>query len=94
MTDHEPLVTVDRSGEVWLITLNRPRKLNALSTELLAHLADALAEAETDPAVRCVILTGAGRAFSAGADVNEFVSGGIAAYLDTGRLQSPASASR
>jgi enoyl-CoA hydratase/carnithine racemase len=88
MTSANDFITVDRSaGAVWLVTLNRPQKLNALSKQLLGQLASVLAEAEADPSLRCVILTGAGRAFSAGADVNEFISGGIAAYLDTDRLR-------
>ncbi len=57
----------------WII-LNRPRKLNALSPQLLKELADALDELEDDPDVRVVILKGEGRAFSAGADVTAFVA--------------------
>jgi enoyl-CoA hydratase/carnithine racemase len=64
---------VDRPTEgVAVATLNRPDKLNALSVALLQELDDALATLEGDPAVRCVVLTGAGeRAFSAGADIHE-----------------------
>ncbi len=51
------------------ITLNRPEKLNALSLALLAELNEALWEADNDTAVHCVILRGAGRAFSAGYDL-------------------------
>ncbi len=51
------------------ITLNRPDKLNALSLELQAELADALWEADNDRSVHCVIIRGAGRAFSAGYDL-------------------------
>lgn len=52
-----------------LITLNRPEALNALNAELTIALTDALADAATDPGVRCVALTGAGRAFCAGGDI-------------------------
>ena len=52
------------------ITLNRPDKLNALTLELQAELAEALWEADNDRAVHCVILRGAGRAFSAGYDLS------------------------
>jgi len=56
----------------WII-LNRPKKLNALSPKLLKELASALDELEEDDRVRAVILTGKGRAFSAGADVTAFM---------------------
>src|SRR6185369_11612203 len=51
------------------ITLNRPDKLNAFNAELHAGLAAAMARAETEPAVRCLLVTGAGRGFCAGADL-------------------------
>src|SRR3972149_10211382 len=53
-----------------LITLNRPRALNAMNEELMNELDDALAEAETDPEIRAVIITGAGGVFSAGEDIS------------------------
>lgn len=56
-----------RSGV--LITLNRPERMNALSSELRAELHEAFDEAVEDPDVRAIVLTGAGRAFSAGADL-------------------------
>lgn len=52
-----------------LITLNRPEQLNAISDELHHELHAALKEAEQDPEVRAIVLTGAGRAFSAGFDL-------------------------
>jgi 2-(1,2-epoxy-1,2-dihydrophenyl)acetyl-CoA isomerase len=52
------------------ITLNRPDKLNAFTDEMLAALGEALKAAERDPATRCVVLTGAGRGFSAGQDLS------------------------
>lgn len=54
-----------------IITLNRPDKLNALSVDLLTELGQAMAELTADPAVRGLILTGAGKAFAAGADIAE-----------------------
>jgi enoyl-CoA hydratase len=60
------------NNHVALLTLNRPDKLNALSNELLAAIMDALDAVELDPAVRAVVITGAGRAFSAGADIAAF----------------------
>ncbi|MBW1802604.1 MAG: enoyl-CoA hydratase/isomerase family protein [Deltaproteobacteria bacterium] len=55
--------------EIGYLTLNRPKKLNALSPELMEEFRAALDRIETDPKVRVVILTGAGRAFSAGFDI-------------------------
>jgi len=61
-------------GAVAILTLNRPAKLNALSNELLAAIMGKLDNIELEPAVRVVVITGAGRAFSAGADIAEFQS--------------------
>ncbi|MGJ5206713.1 crotonase/enoyl-CoA hydratase family protein [Bradyrhizobium sp. HKCCYLR20261] len=73
------------SDRIALLTLNRPDRLNALDYALIDALMAALDRIETDPAVRAVILTGAGdRAFSAGADIDEFsksVADGRAAAL-------------
>lgn len=62
-------VLYEQDGPVATITLNRPEVLNAISPELEAELHRALDEADADPSVRAVILTGAGRAFSAGYDM-------------------------
>jgi enoyl-CoA hydratase len=60
----------ERTAGIVTLTLHRPEKLNALSWELLHALEDAVRACAADPAVRCVLLTGAGeRAFSAGADL-------------------------
>lgn len=64
----EPLL-VESRGAVRVLTLNRPDRLNALNDAMFAALHDALATAEADPACRAVLLTGAGRAFCAGADL-------------------------
>lgn len=56
--------------DIAVITLNRPEALNALSVELEGEMHAALDEADADPAVRAVVLTGAGRAFSAGYDMS------------------------
>ncbi|HEY8766205.1 MAG TPA: enoyl-CoA hydratase/isomerase family protein, partial [Dehalococcoidia bacterium] len=58
-----------RPSGVALITLNRPDSLNAMGGELMPLLAQHLRECVSDPEVRCVVLTGAGRAFCAGGDV-------------------------
>ena len=60
---------LDRRGAALRITLDRPEVLNALSLELLEELADALTGPAAEPDVRAVLITGAGRGFSAGADL-------------------------
>jgi len=67
---HRHLLRTDRSGAVLTLTLDRPEKRNALSPELVTALDDALAAAGADDSVRVVVLTGAGTAFSAGADLD------------------------
>ncbi|GAC1528790.1 MAG: crotonase/enoyl-CoA hydratase family protein [Vulcanimicrobiaceae bacterium] len=69
---HDVLLRDDADDGVALLTLNRPAKLNALNFELVDSLVAALREIEGDSSVRAVIITGAGRAFSAGADIVEF----------------------
>jgi 2-(1,2-epoxy-1,2-dihydrophenyl)acetyl-CoA isomerase len=59
---------LDDAGVLWL-TLNRPDKLNAVNDEVAAQLRAYAEEAAADRAVRCVVLTGAGRAFCAGGDI-------------------------
>ena len=62
-------INVTRENGVATVTLNRPDKLNALSGEMYHELADTFAALGTDDAARCVIVTGAGRAFCAGGDI-------------------------
>ncbi|GAA4971120.1 enoyl-CoA hydratase [Actinoplanes utahensis] len=62
-------IGVHHDGPVLRITLNRPRVLNAVTEAVLDDLADLVTEAGTDPDVRVLVLSGAGRAFSAGADL-------------------------
>lgn len=68
----EEVMLVENRGAVCILTMNRPQKLNALDTPLTEALLAWLREADRDEAVSVVILTGAGRAFCAGADVGEF----------------------
>jgi 2-(1,2-epoxy-1,2-dihydrophenyl)acetyl-CoA isomerase len=62
---------VERDGGVAILTLDRPDVLNAFDEALTAALAVAVADAARDPTVRCVLITGAGRAFSAGQDLRD-----------------------
>lgn len=64
-------ITYEVAGGVATLTLNRPKSLNALNAEMTGELHKAFAEAAGDPDVRCLVITGAGRAFSAGADLTQ-----------------------
>ncbi|HEY3736749.1 MAG TPA: enoyl-CoA hydratase-related protein [Jatrophihabitans sp.] len=64
-------IAYDLSDGIATITLSRPEKLNAYTRQMLAELLDAFDRVDADPAVRAVILTGAGRAFCAGADISD-----------------------
>src|SRR3954471_341094 len=70
MATAEPVVDVAVDGPVARLTLNRPGKLNALNEDVRRALADALGDLEERPDVRVLVLSGAGRAFSAGADLS------------------------
>lgn len=74
MSDN-PVVLAKDAGAVRTITLNRPDVLNACNEALLVALSRALRDAEKDAAVRCVVLTGAGRAFCSGQDLAEVAEG-------------------
>lgn len=63
-------ILVETRGRVALLTLNRPEKLNAWTYQMMAELTTAMSEAAVDPAIGAIVLTGAGRAFCAGADVD------------------------
>ncbi|MEW1825973.1 enoyl-CoA hydratase-related protein [Streptomyces sp. NPDC088196] len=70
------LVLTERIGAVLVATLNRPEARNALNPELIDGLSTVLREADTDPAVRAIVLTGAGTVFCAGMDLKAFAKGG------------------
>lgn len=69
-------VLIDTEGSIRLLTLNRPEKLNAINDALSHALKSAIKEAASDDNVSVILLTGAGRAFSAGADLKEAASNG------------------
>ncbi|GIX16692.1 MAG: 2-(1,2-epoxy-1,2-dihydrophenyl)acetyl-CoA isomerase [Rhodothalassiaceae bacterium] len=71
MAEADDILLAARDGAIVTLTLNRPERLNALSGPLLARLADGLAQLKEDGGVRALILTGAGRGFSSGADLME-----------------------
>ena len=71
MTDYElVLYHADHDTGIARVTLNRPDRLNALNDQMQIEIADAVIQADSDPNIRVVIITGAGRAFCAGGDLN------------------------
>ncbi|MBW2269758.1 MAG: enoyl-CoA hydratase [Deltaproteobacteria bacterium] len=70
-----PVIRVERSAEIATVVLNRPEAMNALSTELCDAIGQTFLDLSRASDVRAVILTGAGRAFSAGVDLKELASG-------------------
>jgi 2-(1,2-epoxy-1,2-dihydrophenyl)acetyl-CoA isomerase len=71
------MVVVDRQGEVGTVVLNRPQKLNAFAGEMRDLIGDAVETLAADPTIRAIVITGEGRGFCAGADIdylNELVA--------------------
>lgn len=68
-----PQVEVERAGAVLQIAVNRPEKKNALTADIYNALSDAVDQAETDAAVRALLLHGKGEAFTAGNDLEDFM---------------------
>jgi len=64
-------ILVDREDGAGIVTLNRPDKLNAMNRKLSSELREAVKEFDADDAIACIVITGAGRAFSAGGDIHE-----------------------
>lgn len=64
-------ILIEKRGAVGLVTLNRPKALNALSSAVMSELTRALDEFETDDGIGAVVLTGSEKAFAAGADIKE-----------------------
>jgi enoyl-CoA hydratase len=74
-------ILVETRGSVTLITLNRPKSLNALNSAVLEELIAAFAAYEADPEQRCAVLTGSGeKAFAAGADIKEMADKAATAF--------------
>lgn len=84
-----PVLIAD-DGPVRTLTLDRPEALNALTPALLTELADALQAAADDPGTRVVVLTGSGRAFSAGVDLKALAAAPPSSGDVSGGLNGPA----
>src|SRR6267143_1211987 len=86
-TEVEQHIHVQTHDGIGLIRFNRPEKMNAIGALTRQQLGDAIKQAERDDAVRVVVLTGSGRAFSSGADVTEMAqSGGMRTPEDVGNV--------
>ena len=72
-------ILAEKRGRVGLVTLNRPKALNALCAALVSELGQALDEFEADPGIGAIVLTGSEKAFAAGADIKEMAS---KSYMD------------
>jgi enoyl-CoA hydratase len=86
MTDYENIL-VEQRGAVTLITLNRPKALNALNSDVLRELIAAFATYDADPSQLCAVLTGSERAFAAGADIKEMAEQGFASMYSSNFFQ-------
>lgn len=76
-------ITVERIDRVAVITLNRPKALNALNRKLNEEVVEAAIELDADPGVGCIVVTGAGeKAFAAGADIKEMADLGYADVIE------------
>lgn len=82
MTEYETIL-VEKRDRVTLITLNRPKALNALNAQVLADLLAALAAFDTDASQGCAVITGSEKAFAAGADIKEMQEMGFADMFGT-----------
>src|SRR5213595_643076 len=99
MTEKEyQYILIERDERVGIVTLNRPKELNALRTDLMSELGEALEEFDRDEGIGCIVITGAGdRAFAAGADIKEMsdkspidmLLGGFAAWLRIRIIKKP-----
>ena len=97
MSDYQ-YILVERDERVGIVTLNRPKELNALNFQLVSELAEALEAFDGDDSIGCMIITGAGqKAFAAGADIKEMsgkspidmMLGGFESWNRIRRLHKP-----
>ena len=72
--NYEVITVRTEAGKVGIVTLNRPKQLNALNDQLMTELGTALKAFDADPAIGCMIVTGSEKAFAAGADIGAMAS--------------------
>jgi len=85
---NEAPVIVGHEGSTMVITLNRPDRMNAWTPTMETLYFDALTEAAADDKVRAIVLTGAGRGFCAGADMDDLSEIGASGEITPGRIQA------
>ena len=78
-----PELIVEQRDRILVLTLNRPERLNAISRDMLGELSAKLVEGNKDPDIRCIVLTGAGRGFCSGLDLQAVGEGGIGSRSET-----------
>lgn len=97
MTEYQTILT-ETDGRVAVITLNRPKALNALNTELMGEVVAAVRGFDVDPGIGAIVITGSEKAFAAGADIKEMQSKGFSdvvgeqffgAWDDLARTRTP-----
>src|SRR5258708_9517773 len=98
MSENYQYILVERDEQVGIVTLNRPKELNALNFQIVAELSSALDTFDRDETIRCMVITGAGeKAFAAGADIKEMADkspidmllGGFESWEKLRRLHKP-----
>ena len=82
MTTTSTTLSANFESDSLFLTLNRPARANSFNFELISDLQHSLADAEKDPRVRCVVITGAGKVFSAGQDISEMKQGDKISYRE------------
>ena len=70
MSNYETLI-VETKGKVLLVSINRPDSLNALNTNVMREITQVAKDADKNPDIAALVITGSGRAFAAGADIKE-----------------------
>ncbi len=79
---------IENYPHIALVRLNRPKVLNALSTDLMQELVSALIQLDDDPYIRCIVLTGNEKAFAAGADIGQMVEATPIDQINDNRFRS------
>lgn len=82
LRDFSAIEVAELDDEIALVTLNRPDRLNAMTSTMISELEEVVAAVDRDPALRAVVVTGAGRGFSAGLDLQDM---GVAPGAETVR---------
>jgi 2-(1,2-epoxy-1,2-dihydrophenyl)acetyl-CoA isomerase len=82
-------IRVDAEGPLSTLTMNRPERLNGITNQMLEETHEALQRLAADPAVRVLVLTGAGRGFCPGADLKHFSGGEPDVEISTDRFRVP-----